>query len=356
MSITTSARRKLEMVASVTVACTISGFLYPYFFQTQPSTAYLWHAMFNGLTIGFVIGLAISVAELWYFQRHGRRLRFSVYLTVQTLFYIAVINVSLIGVMTFHMVLFHDNTFPQAFQSYEVQRYLQSNESFKVNAYALIVIFSMNFLRQINRMLGQNALLNFITGKYHKPVEEERVFMFLDLKDSTGIAERLGHKRYHQFLDDFFFDITPSIVESRGEIYQYVGDEVVVTWTRQRGLHRAECISCYFRIAAAIARVSDRYERRYGFIPTFKAGYHYGQVTTGLIGDIKRDIVFHGDTVNTASRIRSECSVVNRDLLLSQDLLQHLSISSYLTPESMGKIRLRGKEEEVELFSIREAA
>ena len=60
--------------------------------------------------------------------------------------------------------------------------------------------------------------------------------------------------------------------------------------------------------------------------------------------------------MNTSDRIRSECSVVKRDLLLSGQLLDQLSISSYLTPESMGKIRLRGKEEEIELYSIKEAA
>jgi len=205
-------------------------------------------------------------------------------------------------------------------------------------------------------MLGQHALVSFVSGKYHTPVEEERVFMFLDIKASTTIAEKLGHTRYHAFLNDFFYDITPAIIESKGEIYQYVGDEVVVTWPKERGLRDANCINCYFRISAAIAKLAARYERKYGFVPTFKAGYHYGLVTAGLIGDIKRDIVFHGDTVNTASRIRSECSVVKRDLLLSGHLLDRLSISSYLTPESMGKIKLRGKEEEIELYTIKEAA
>ena len=136
--------------------------------------------------------------------------------------------------------------------------------------------------------------------------------MFLDLKSSTAIAEKLGHKRYHQFLNDFFYDITPAIIESKGEIYQYVGDEVVVTWTKERGLRDANCISCYFRVAAAIGKVSDTYEQKYGSVPTFKAGYHYGEVIAGLIGDIKRAVVFHGDTVNTASRIRSECTTFDR--------------------------------------------
>jgi hypothetical protein len=116
-------------------------------------------------------------------------------------------------------------------------------------------------------MLGQNVLLNYIRGKYHQPIEEERVFMFLDLNASTTIAERLGDKQYHNFLNDFFFDITPAIVESKGAIYQYVGDEVVVTWTKEEGLRDANCIKCYFRIVATIHLLSSRYQAKYGFVP-----------------------------------------------------------------------------------------
>jgi len=216
------------------------------------------------------------------------------------------------------------------------------------------VIFALNFLRQVNRMLGQNMLFEFFIGKYHKPVEEQRVFMFLDLNASTMIAEKLGPKRYHQFLDDFFYDITPAILESKGEIYQYVGDEVVVTWAKDHGLRGAKCINCYFRMAAAIAKVDDNYERKYGFVPRFKAGFHYGTVIAGLSGDIKRNLFFHGDTVNTAARIRSECTTANRPLLLSGDLLNHLSATTGLTTENMGRIKLRGKEEEIELFAMKE--
>jgi adenylate cyclase len=180
--------------------------------------------------------------------------------------------------------------------------------------------------------------------------------MFLDLKSSTTIAEKLGDMKYHNFLNDFFFDISSAIQESKGSIYQYVGDEVVVTWTKERGLKDANCINCFFRVAVAIHLNAERYERKYGVVPTFKAGYHFGSVISGEIGDMKREIVFHGDTVNTAARIRTECTAFKKDLLLSADLLHRLPKEDYLSPESIGRIRLRGKEEEIELFTIREAA
>ena len=347
---------RLKTVISMTAVLMVFAAIYPHLFETGRSYFIPMHATINGLLVGLIGGLSISLGDIFYFQSSGRRLRFPIFLTMQTLFYLVVINMVTILVMVGHYVVFHDNTVTEAFATEELQYFLYGGDYISINIYGLLIIFLINFVRQMNRMLGHNALVNYFTGKYHKPVEEERVFMFLDLNASTSIAERLGHMRYHQFLSDFVYDVTPAIVESKGEIYQYVGDEIVVTWTKENGIRNAECINCYFRIATAIYMVSHTYEKKYGIVPEFKAGYHYGMVTTGLIGDIKRDIVFHGDTVNTASRIRSECTTANRNLLLSRDLLQKIPVSDFLTPESIGRIKLKGKEEEIELYTIKEAA
>ncbi len=350
-------RRKLTTIANATLVSMLCGFVYPFIFTTsqQPGSP-AWHSHLNGIAIGFFLGLSLSFGEMYIFQTYLRRLRFSLFILAQTFYYAIATNMIIIVVMGSHLVIFHGLSFTQAFQAVGSNQGMGSTEFLTINLYALAVILFISVFRRINRMLGPHALFNFLIGKYHKPVEEERVFMFLDLKSSTTIAEKLGHALYHRFLNDFFYDITPAIIDSKGEIYQYVGDEVVVTWTGEKGLRDANCINCYFRVFTAIAAVSDKYERKYGFTPTFKAGFHYGTVIAGLIGDIKRDMVFHGDTVNTAARIRSECTVLGRDLLLSQDLLKRISISEYLSPESMGSIRLRGKEQEIELFSVKEAA
>lgn len=359
VKLTTGTKRKFTTTAIVALIMALCGFIYPFLIveggYTQDMPA--WHAHFNGALIGLLLGIGVSCGEFYVFHTSLRRLRFSLLILVQTLYYLFIIHVLIMVVMTFHFMVFQGSSFSEAFQLVNDPKIgISTKGFFNINVYALTAILFITFIRQVNRTLGQNALLFFLTGKYHSPVEENRVFMFLDLKASTTIAEKLGHNRYHLFLNDFFYDITPAIVESKGEIYQYVGDEVVVTWTKDRGLRGAECINCYFRVAAAIATVSHRYEEKYGIVPEFKVGYHYGTVTAGLIGDIKREIVFHGDTVNTAARIRSECSAVKRDLLLSGQLLDKLSISSDLTAENMGKIKLRGKEEEIELYSIKEAA
>ncbi|MBI5471544.1 MAG: adenylate/guanylate cyclase domain-containing protein [Ignavibacteriae bacterium] len=350
-TIFTETRKAWHSIFQSTLLMMIIGVLYVLaFVEIHP------HTVANGLIIGFIIGFVGSTVETFVFTRRRQRFTFSVLLALRTLFYLVLVCSTVFWVAVYHASLMASMTVTETIATPKVEKFLYEGEFLQIVVFALGVSFLVNFIRQVNRLLGHNALLMFITGKYHQPVEEERIFMFLDLKSSTSIAEKLGNIKYHEFLNEFFHDISPAIVESKGTIYQYVGDEVVVTWTKARGLRDANCIACYFRIAAAIHLKSDKYESQFGFLPEFKAGYHYGPVITGEIGDVKREIVYHGDTVNTAARIRSECTTFKKDLLLSGELLRRLAISEYLSPESIGRIRLRGKEEEVELFSILEAA
>lgn len=84
---------------------------------------------------------------------------------------------------------------------------------------------------------------------YRKPFSEvERIFMFLDIRSSTTIAEELGHVQYFALLNDFFRDIAEPISKNKGHIYQYVGDEVVVSWPLDDGLNNANCLKCFFDI------------------------------------------------------------------------------------------------------------
>ena len=178
--------------------------------------------------------------------------------------------------------------------------------------------------------------------------------MFLDLNDSTAIAAALGPARFNDFKNDFFYDIAGPVLETRGQIYQYVGDEVVVTWTIERGLRQGNCLRCVFLLTERIHEQRDRYLARYGIVPGFKAGLHGGPVVTAEIGDIKKDIVHSGDTVNTAARIEAQCRPLERRVLVSAALLSRCQLPNELEIEDMGEQALRGKVEALRLYSIRE--
>jgi class 3 adenylate cyclase len=221
-----------------------------------------------------------------------------------------------------------------------------------VSIYAATVIGVSLFYMEVSENLGQSVLNNFFTGKYHSPVEEERIFMFLDMKSSTTIAEDIGHVKYFQMLATYFSDLTNPIIEYSGEIYQYVGDEIVVSWTLNGGLRDSNCIECFFAMKDTLKMQSPKYKEKFGVMPEFKAGFHLGKVTTGEIGVIKKEIIFTGDVLNTTARIQSLCNDHKVDILISGQLMQRLNLQSQFKITSLGENELKGRDEKIELFTI----
>jgi adenylate cyclase len=221
-----------------------------------------------------------------------------------------------------------------------------------VGVYMAAVIIISQFYAEVSENIGQVVLNNFFTGKYHQPLEEERIFMFLDMKSSTRIAEKLGHIKYFEMLKEYYSDLSDPIISYSGEIYQYVGDEIVVSWTLRNGLNNDNCIQCFFAMKAALRKHSAKYQEQFGLLPEFKAGFHLGKVTTGEIGVIKKEIIFTGDVLNTAARIQGLCNTYEVDVLVSDNLMKKLHLAVPYQTRSLGENELRGRNEKIALFTI----
>jgi len=216
--------------------------------------------------------------------------------------------------------------------------------------WTLLMGASMLMVR-LNDQYG-NGGFDYLTGRYRKPRQEMRIFMFLDMRSSTTIAEQLGHVKYFQLLNELFTDITDPIVYARGEIYQYVGDEISVSWPLRRGVRKQRCVRCFLNIRAKLDKRSKHYQERYGLVPTFKAGFHYGQVTTGEVGVVKKERIFSGDVVNTAARIQNSCNAHGVDNLFSKELLDVLRLPAEYPVREIGTISLKGKREPMSLWTL----
>ncbi|MEO5562488.1 MAG: adenylate/guanylate cyclase domain-containing protein [Chitinophagaceae bacterium] len=215
-----------------------------------------------------------------------------------------------------------------------------------------MVVAITQLLLQVNNKFGQGVFLNVIRGKYNTPQAEERMFMFLDINSSTTIAEKLGDEKYHALLKDFFSDITTPIIENRGEIYQYVGDEVVIAWNYESGKENMHCIKCFFDMKLQIKKNEAKYLTKYGLMPSFKAGIHCGNVIAGEVGVLKRDITYSGNVLNTTSRILSKCSELKEELIASEDVISKLGLIKEYITRPLGAVMLKGKENTVVLNAL----
>jgi len=217
--------------------------------------------------------------------------------------------------------------------------------------WGFIVLFTL-FLLQVNDKFGPGVLLKFLVGNYHQPKKEERIFMFLDMRSSTSIAEKIGNEKYFNLLNDLFSDITDTILNNEGEIYQYVGDEIVISWPIKKGIRNANCLRCFTQIRKKLIELRPTYMKKYQVTPEFKAGLHYGLVMAGEIGVIKKDIIYSGDVLNTTARIQGKCNEYSVDILISKETFSLLSDTEGYKLIPLGSIELRGKKRKIEINTI----
>jgi class 3 adenylate cyclase len=222
----------------------------------------------------------------------------------------------------------------------------------RIVAVAFVASVLIGATIELTRLVGGRVLLNVVLGRYRRPVREERVLMFLDLVDSTALAEMIGELRMHDLLTRFFFDIDAPIRAHGREVHAYVGDAVIVSWPLDTRMAAAGCIGCVFAIRDRIADKAEAYRREFGAVPQFRAGLHAGPVVVSECGRSRRQIAFFGDAVNVAARLQEHCKEVGRTLLVSADLLRAARPAGDFAVETLGQAQLRGRAAAVEITAI----
>lgn len=215
----------------------------------------------------------------------------------------------------------------------------------------IILFFLTQLWIEINEKYSPGVFFDILVGKYAQPRDERRIIMFIDMRDSTTIAEKLGHKDNYKFIRDFIYFISAGVMEYGGRIYQYVGDEIVISWPQSRR-NAKKAVYALIEARKSLHKNSDTFHREYGVTPEFKAAIHVGTVTIGEIGLIKRDLVMSGDTMNTAARMRTACNELNQKFIISKDFMDLVRLKDWQV-EPLGPIELKGKNTNVELFGLK---
>ena len=312
---------------------------------------------FGGITVIVLLtitltGLLVGTFEILFLSTLFKSISFGKKILYKSIIYVAIIITFLfIFTVINNAYLLQTNVWDSKVWD-NVWAFVISFVFLTVFVYLTVLIGVSLFFSEVSENLGITVLHNFFVGKYHKPKEEERIFMFLDMKSSTTIAEELGHVRYFELLNEYYSDFTNSIINHYGEIYQYVGDEIVISWSLKSGLGNNSFLKCFFALKKSLINQSKKYHSKYGIIPTFKAGLHLGKVTIGEIGELKKDIIFTGDVLNTTARIQGLCNTYNVDLLISGQLINKMIPTPEFQIQSLGKSELRGKKELIELFTV----
>lgn len=308
-------------------------------------------------TTDFVTGMAMIGAVEIFLPRWalGRRLLARPFLVVvlgKALAYLAVIALVIggrVGPQVAALAVGPELALPLAAQ---VDAGFPRNLMLAVGALVTVLLV---MLRHAAQIIGERSFRDITRGRYHRPRHEERFFLFVDVVGSTPVAERMGPLAVHRYLDRVFQVASDPVDAHHGEVYQYVGDEMVVTWTLADGRAEARPLACLFAIEIALTEQAADFEREFGTVPKIRAALHAGEVVAGEIGGSRRAIVFHGDVMNTTSRIENATRALGRNYLVSEAALLRLDGATRYHPEDLGPQQLRGREVPVRVYAVRAA-
>jgi adenylate cyclase len=318
-----------------------SAIISAYFgYAVAPPDTPMLRAFFSGVVNSLLIATPIFLFEIKSRRpgplRRLRRLPLTYYFGLKVLFYVTVIVGGLIlarvtvGTQDFH--------FDEMFRNSIV--------------FAVAMAVFGNLMFEMGGLLGYGTLKNLLTGRYVQPKREQRTFLLIDMKDSTGIAERLGPVRFHELLNEFFRDVADAALECEAEIHKYVGDEAILTWMDEATLKGGDCLVCPFIAQGLIAKRSRGYIERFGVVPTFRAALHYGEIVAGEIGDVRREIAYVGDTLNVAARLLEAAKATGHDVLVSADLIGTATLPTDLRATPLPTLAVRGRAQPLEIFAL----
>ena len=299
------------------------------------SPTYLIYGLLDGVIIGALIAFYVLFIVRGTFSDLARRTPFVLLLAINTAAYV------LVFVFARAWAIWITGRGPFDIFPYD-RGHFQSAAIF-----ALIISLTINFFMQISQLLGQNTLWNFLLGKYHRPASEFRFVMYLDLAGSTSIAEKLGDKQFLALLNDFFYDMTDAVLETGADIYKYVGDEAILLWTRKRGVKRNDALRFIAAFARTLRDAEQKYALRYGLVPEFRAGLHYGQIVAGEMGNLRQEVAYMGDAMNTGARVLDVAKKLKKTFIVSEDALSQFNVPGL---EDLGEHELRGKEKRIRLY------
>lgn len=353
MSLSQRSIRQARTIAIIVAIATVGGAVYGLLvaraeFGTHSHAMTYGDALFLGSLRGAVTGVLISLsASLFHIVAldtpQGRLLRqqpFLLHILLRSLIYLVIFVVGL--------------RLGQLLVPIAADRTAQSETSWLQQIVAsYLFAFVITTVLAISDLLGPGVLWRMLTGRYHRPRSEERVFLIMDVRGSTAMAERMGDHRFLSFLDAIFLDIGEPLVERRGEIYKYVGDGIIATWPLESGIRDARCVRACFDAAQRLAAYGDAYRRLYGEVPSFRAALHAGPVVTGELGHVKREIAYLGDTLNTTARIEQVGKARDLFCVISAPLLRQITLPPGIIAEPLGETVLAGKRSALALFSLR---
>jgi adenylate cyclase len=328
-----STRRKLtSILLAVTIFALLAGL----------ATSANGRPIIFGVLNAIFVGTGVGLFEEFYVQSlRGRWIR-NIHPLRAILVYTAIVVIMFFIAINFtHLLLWPFYKLPVPYARLPVVLPV-------VIAFSVVGIMVMRTVH----FIGIETLFHLTVGTYHRPVIQDKVLVFLDINNSTGLAERLGAVQTKALVGKFLFDISKPITDYGGEIYLYKGDGLIALWNWDDAIRDNKILQAIDAIFAATRREQPEYLQQFGVVPSFRVGVHGGEVVVSEQGDTKRAIGVYGSTINIAARMEEAAKAYGVACAISGDVAEVLvDRDNRLLP--IGREKIRGIPLEIPIFEYR---
>lgn len=306
----------------------------------------------NGICIGLLLGLMIGVFEVYVFYPRLKRNSFLLILTTRVVVYTACIMITILGIVTISRAVRNEQSFFTALLSEESMNYIFRGNFRYALLFTTLATILTNFSRLVSFKIGRGILTDFFLGQYHQPKQRERVFVFLQVTNAEVVLRNSKIEAYHQFINELFREISIIAMRHNGYVYEYVDDQIILYWKCNRSDWPGAVLNFYHEVLRSVKTQEAYFMRIYNLVPSLRWGAHGGKVIQAEIGEIKTEIVFHGDVLNTAARIAAIDRTDSNALVFSQYIFDNINPIEGVMISPMGAIELRGKLQTVPLYAL----
>ncbi|MBX9710596.1 MAG: adenylate/guanylate cyclase domain-containing protein [Xanthobacteraceae bacterium] len=186
--------------------------------------------------------------------------------------------------------------------------------------------------------------------------ERYLVSMFVDMRGSTKLAEKLLPFDTVFIINRFLTAVSRAVVESGGQPNQFVGDGQLALF----GLHTGRQAACRqaIRAAAAIADYVDELNRFLGDdVPEplrFGIGIHAGEVIIGDIGSHDHTVFTAlGDAVNVTARLQDMTKSLLCEVIISEEVRKTAGLPEDALPRV--EVEIRGRADQMVVRTVTKA-
>ncbi len=186
-------------------------------------------------------------------------------------------------------------------------------------------------------------------------VRKPATFIFVDLKGSTALTERIDQEAMSEIKRRYFTVMAAQIERHGGTIEKYIGDAIMAVF----GIPRAHEDDALRAVRAAhgmqqeLAGLNEDFQRFYGVELANRTGVNTGEVVANTDPTANQQLAT-GDTVNVAARL--EQAAPANEILIGETTYD--LVRGHVEVEEVEPLELKGKSERVpayRLIRIREA-